>query len=221
MSYDPEPASSPGPPPERPVTYDAAESSYHSSPHSARERYAELSNRDLNATAAKILRERGEFDPASLGHQLVAACEPLTAAERLEHLAIGEVLARYYRHPSILDRAVTAGASWEQVGAARGTSADQARADYRQWADGQHHLLAWTEGQIGMSDADYAEMIARAADPEGGPGGIGAAGHTGIQADGRILCAHADEDGQGMHWKLPGQACTATPEPDARPEAGQ
>ena len=177
--------------------------------------------RDLSARAAAILRERGEFDPANLGHQLVAACEPLSAAERLEQLAIGEVLARYYRHPSILDHAVQAGASWEQIGAERGTSADQARADYRQWADGQHRLLAWTEGRIGMSDAEYAEAIARAADPAACPGGIGAAGHIGSRADGTILCAHAGQDGQGMHGKLPGQACTATAEPNARPEAGQ
>jgi len=43
----------------------------------------------------------------------VAASEPLSAAEHLEHMAIGEVLARYYRHPSMLDHAVKAGASWD------------------------------------------------------------------------------------------------------------
>ena len=85
--------------------------------------YAELSDRDLCASAAAILRERGEFDPDDPGHRAVAAREPLSAAERLAHLAIGEVLARCYRHPSMAGHAVTAGASWEQISAARGTSA--------------------------------------------------------------------------------------------------
>ena len=205
----------------RPLTYDDAGSVYQTSLTAARDRYAELSDRDLNARTAALLRERGEFDPANLGHQLVAASGPLSAAEHLEHMAIGEVLARYYRHPSMLDHAVTAGASWEQIGAARGTSTDQARRDYREWAEGQHNLLTWTEGRIGMSDAEYAMAIARAADPETYPGGIGDPDGIGIQIRGRILCAHADQDGQGMHWKLPGQACTATAEPNAETEAGQ
>jgi hypothetical protein len=109
---------------------------YQTSLTAARDRYAELSDRDLCATMAARLRERGEFDPASLGHQLVAASGPLSAAKHLEHMAIGEVLARYHRRPSMLDHAVKAGASWEQIGAARGTSADQARRDYREWVVG-------------------------------------------------------------------------------------
>jgi hypothetical protein len=76
-------------------------------------------------------------------------------------MAIGEVLARYYRHPAMLDHAARAGASWEQIGAARGTSAEQARQDYREWADGQHPLLTWTEGRIGMSDVEHAAALAR------------------------------------------------------------
>ena len=43
----------------------------------------------------------------------------------------------------------------------------------------------------------------------------------GIQTRGLILCAHADQDRQGMHWKLPGQACTATAEPNADTEASK
>jgi len=116
---------------------------------------------------------------------------------------------------------VKAEASWEQIAAARGTSAGQGRRDHRGWAEGQHNLLAWTEGRIGMSDAEYAEAIARASDPETCPGGSGDPAGIGIQARGRILCAHADQDGQGMHCKLPGQACTATAEPNAETQAGQ
>jgi hypothetical protein len=79
---------------DRPLTYNDAESAYQSSLHTASERYTELSGRDLCASTAARLRERGEFNPANLGHQLVAAREPLSAAERLEHMAIGEVLAQ-------------------------------------------------------------------------------------------------------------------------------
>ena len=206
---------------DRPLTYNDAETVYRTSLTAARDRYAELSDRDLNGRTAALLRERGEFDPASLGHQLVAASGPLSAAEYLEHMAIGEVLARYYLHPSMLDHVVKAGASWEQIGAACGTSTGQARRDYREWAEGQHNLLTWTEGRIGMSDAEYAQAIARACGPETCPGGIGDPVGIGIRAGGRILCAHADHDGRGMHWKPPGQAWTATAEQNAETEAGQ
>jgi hypothetical protein len=129
----------------------------------------------------------------------VAARKPLSAAERLEHMAIGEVLARYYRHPSMVDQAVKAGASWEQIGAARGTSAEQARQDYRGWADGQHNLVTWTEGRIGMSDAEYAEAIARAA------------GLRSIPAASAIPAAPASEPAAGSCALTPtgtGTACT-------------
>jgi hypothetical protein len=116
--------------------------------------------------------------------------------ERLEVLANGEVLARYYRHPATLARAVEAGASWEQIAAARGTSAEQARWDYGEWAEGQHDL--WTgkwggePGRSGLDDDAYAEAIARAAEPDPGAAKTYAATH-------RVLCAHADDDGQGAH----------------------
>ena len=101
--------------------------------------------------------------------------------ERLELLANGEVLARYYRHPATLAHAVEAGASWEQIAAARGTSAEQARQDYREWAEGQHGL--WTgkwggePGRSGLDDAGYAEAIARAAEPDPGAAKAYAATH--------------------------------------------
>jgi hypothetical protein len=93
----------------RPLTYHRAESAYNIV--TARERYEELTDRDMCARAAAQLRERGQFDPGNLGHQLVAAREPLTVTEHLELIAIGEVLARCYRHPAPVDRAVKAGAS--------------------------------------------------------------------------------------------------------------
>lgn len=186
---------------QRPVTYDRASAHYGHGTHSARERYDELTSRDIDVRTAARLRERGEFDPENnLGHRLIAASEPLTAGERLELMAIGEVLARYYRHPTMLDHAAKAGASWEEIGAARGTSADQARQDYREWADGQHHLLTWTEGRWGMSDAEYAEAIVRATEPEPGAANSYAGAHP-------VLCAHADQDGAGSHWLEPGEKC--------------
>jgi hypothetical protein len=194
----------------RPLTYDDAESVYRSSLSTAgRERYDELTDRDLSASTTARLRERGEFDPANSGHQAIAAKQPLSADEHLERIAIGEALARYYRHPAMLDDAAKAGASWEQIGATRGTSAGQARQDYREWADGQHHLLTWTEGRFGMSDAEHAEAIARTAEPEPGAANAYAAEHP-------VLCAHAGQDGRGSHWLEPGETCAglgqATPQ---------
>jgi hypothetical protein len=172
----------------RPLTYNDAGPIYPGTLLTAgRDRYHELSDRDMEVRTAAKLRELGEFDPENLGHQLVAASEPLTAAERLEHMAIGEALARHYRHPSMLDQAAKAGATWEQIGAARGTSADQARADYRAWADGQHSLLSYGDGKFGMPDADYAAAYARSADPSTYPGGIGDPAAIGILSGSRNL----------------------------------
>src|SRR5260370_506544 len=92
---------------------------------------------------------------------------PLTVAEHLEMLALGERIARYYRHPSQVDSAVKAGASWAQVGAATGTSAEAARAAYREWAEGQHRLHAGGYG--GLDDEEYAAAIEAAR--TGAPGG--------------------------------------------------
>jgi hypothetical protein len=146
----------------RPLTYAAASDV---SVPAARERYDELTGRDFCARAAARLRARGEFDPDKLGHRLIDEAEPLTTEDHLELMALGEALARYYRHPVMLDHAAKAGATWEQIGAARGTSADQARRDYQEWAKGQHDLLTCTGGRFGMNDTEYAAALARSADP--------------------------------------------------------
>ena len=104
----------------------------------------------------------------------------------------------------MVDQAVKAGASWEQIGAARGTRAEQARQDYRGWADAQHNLVTWTEGRIGTSDA---EAIARAADPVIYPGGVGDPAAPASEPGSRLLCAHANRDGYGMHRLAPGEKC--------------
>lgn len=150
----------------QPLTVDAVESAYRDRLLTAgRDRYEELTDRDLSARTVAVLRERGEFDPANAGHQLLAAKAPLSAAEYLELMAIGEALARYYQHPSTVHDAARAGAGWEQIGAARGISAAQARAEYREWATGQHALHTDT-GRWGLDAGQYAAAMARAGDPD-------------------------------------------------------
>lgn len=153
---------SPHHPPERPesarpLTYHDAEAAYQGT-HDAIERFNDLTTRDLLARSAAILRARGEYDPAKYGP---GDERPLTAAEHLEVLATGEMLARYYRHSAHVHDAVNAGATWEQIGDARGTSADQARHDYREWAAGQRRLYTACDGKFGLSDADYAAAVQR------------------------------------------------------------
>jgi hypothetical protein len=85
---------------------------------------------------------------------------PLTTAEHLELLALGERLARYYRHPALVHYAVTAGATWEQIAAATSGSVSQARQAYLDWAEGQHWLRQdFPGGAIGLGDDEYAAAI--------------------------------------------------------------
>ena len=121
-------------------------------------RYEELTDRDLMARSIATLQARGEYDAAK--HPDPAEYQPLTVAEHLEMLALGEAIAFYYRHPAGVDHAVRAGATWEQIAAARNTTPEAARAAYREWAEGQHRYA-------GMSNATYAEALYLAdRDPE-------------------------------------------------------
>jgi hypothetical protein len=119
------------------------------------DRYEELTDRNLMARSIATLRARGEYDPGR--HPDPAEYEPLTVAEHLEMLALGEAIAFYYRHPAGVDHAVRAGATWEQIAAARNTTAQAARAAYREWADGQHKYA-------GMSDDEYAAALRAASE---------------------------------------------------------
>jgi hypothetical protein len=143
-----------------PVTYNAVAQRYGPGRHDARQRYHELATRDCLHRAHAKLRATGQYDPARHG---TADTEPLTAAEHLELLATAEYLSRSYKPVPEVDHALRAGASWAQVAGALGTDEPAARAAYRAWADGQHDLLAWTEGRLGMSDAEHAAAIQRAA----------------------------------------------------------
>ncbi len=148
--------------PPRATTYWQAQSDYRCT-IDARERFEELTNRDLSVRAFAVLKARGTYDRQQHGD--AGKYQPLTAAEHLEILAAGEVLARYYRHPAFVHHAVKAGASWAQVAAAAGSDEAQIRQGYREWADGQHHLHAHYEGKFGMDDADHAAAISRASEP--------------------------------------------------------
>jgi hypothetical protein len=119
-------------------------------------RYEELTDRNLMARSIATLQARGEYDAGT--HPDPAGYPALTVAEHLEMLALGEAIAFYYRHPAGVDHAVRAGATWEQIAAARNTTAEAARAAYREWAEGQHKYA-------GMGDAEYAAAVKVAGAP--------------------------------------------------------
>jgi hypothetical protein len=121
-------------------------------------RYRELADHDVMARAIATLKARGTYQPNE--HVNEEKFPPLTVAGHLEMLALGERIARYYRHPSQVDQAVKAGATWDQIAAATGTKAEAARTAYREWAEGQHKYAS-------MSDDEYAAAVKAA----GGTGG--------------------------------------------------
>ena len=113
-------------------------------------RYRQLADRDVMARAIATLRARGTYQPSE--HVNEEEFPPLTVPELLETLALGEVIARYYRHPCQVDHAVRVGATWEEIAAATDMTPDAARAAYREWVEGQHTYA-------GMSDAEYAAAL--------------------------------------------------------------
>jgi hypothetical protein len=149
------------------ITYSQAQDAYPSTIQ-ARERFDELTNRGLSVRAYATLKARGTYDPAKHGD--ADRHQPLTAAEHLELLAVGEILARHYRHPALVHQAVQAGVTWPQIAEAVGSDEMEARNKYREWAECQHHLHTWYEGKFGLNDADYATAIRRAAEPPARPG---------------------------------------------------
>ena len=56
-----------------------------------------------------------------------------------------------------------------------------------------------------MNDAEYAEALARADVAADVPAAAKAYAESH-----RVLCAHADEDGQGAHWLETGEKCSAS-----------
>ena len=149
--------------PPRATTYEQAQDAYLCT-SDACERYEELANRDVTVRAFATLQARGTYDPERHGDAREYA--PLTADEHLEILAAGEVLARHYRHPAQLHRAVQAGASWPQIAAATGSDEAAVRHAYREWADGQRRLHIDYEGEFGLNAAEHSAALHRAAEPE-------------------------------------------------------
>ena len=155
------------PPSQEPATTYWQAQDAHRSTVEACERFEELSTRHLVVRALTTLKASGTYDPARHSH--AGRYQPLTAAEHLELLAVGEMLARHYRHPAYVHDAVQAGATWPQIAQATGSTEAQVRQQYRQWADSQHRLHDYYGGTIGLSDADHATAIQRAAEPPAGP----------------------------------------------------
>ncbi|MFI6289300.1 hypothetical protein ACIBCM_31920 [Streptomyces sp. NPDC051018] len=108
-------------------------------------RYDALRTRDALATPPG-----GHDDPEDTG-PLDPDAGPLTRAEALELLALGELIARkagYGRQLSVRS-ARRAGASWSQIGAALGTSKQAAWEAHSRWIDEQSEQRR-DEGQWGL-----------------------------------------------------------------------
>jgi len=90
---------------------------------------------------------------------------PLTRAEALELLALGEVIARKsgYGRQLTVRSARVAGASWAEIGSALGTTRQSAWEAHRRWIDGQaaqHGAV----GEIGYDEEETAAARALAGD---------------------------------------------------------
>ena len=121
-------------------------------------RYQALTDRDSVAWAIAALQAPGTWKDNR--HLKPEDYPPLAAAEHLELIALGEIMARHYRHPAQVHHAVLAGATWEQIAAAAGGAPDQARQAYREWAEGQHRLRRdFPGGTIGLDNAEYDVAI--------------------------------------------------------------
>jgi hypothetical protein len=149
----------------RPITYHEAVTG---SIVDQEKRYRQLAQHNALAGAIAIGKARGTYEPRQYVNE--EKYPPLTLAEHLEMLALGEVIARYYRHPSQVHEAVKAGATWDQIAAATGTTAKAARVAYREWAEGQHRLHA--DIGLGLDDAEYAAAIEAAGVPDAAPAAV-------------------------------------------------
>jgi hypothetical protein len=127
-------------------------------------RYQALDSRDAMARSIATLQARGEWnDDRSIDP---ADYPPLSLAEHLELIALGEVIARRYRHPANIYDAVMSEATWAQIAAATGGDPDQARHAYLAWAEEQHELRQqFPGGTIGLGDDEYTAAVKAAGEP--------------------------------------------------------
>jgi hypothetical protein len=93
---------------------------------------------------------------------------PMTRAETLELLALGEVVVRKAATGRQLDvrAARAAGASWADIGRALGATRQSAWEAHRRWIDGQEAQHG-TVGELGFDPADAAAARALAGDVAG------------------------------------------------------
>jgi hypothetical protein len=136
-------------------------------------RYEQLTDRNLMARSIATLQARGKYDEDN--HPDPGKYQPLTVAEHLEMLALGEAIAFYYRHPAGVD--------------------DAARAAYREWAEGQHRYA-------GMGDDEYAAAIKRAGAPQPVPAPGDAAEDTRRLDAIRELLSHFDWEHGNRQYAL-------------------
>jgi hypothetical protein len=188
---------------EHPVTYgDAADLPF----ADVLNRYQALDSRDAMARSIATLQARGDwYDDRSIDP---ADYPPLSLAEHLELIALGEVIARRYRHPANIHDAVMSGATWAQIAAAAGGDPDQARHAYLAWAVEQRELRQqFLGGTIGLGDGEYAAAVKAASEPVPGPS---AGGGTAVA----VLRSAADALAADLAtWEA---RDPATPGPEAR-----
>ena len=164
-------------------------------------RYQALNDRDSMARSIAALQARGTWNAD--GSIRAEDYPPLTVAEHLELIALGERLARYYRHPVLVHYAVTAGATWEQIAAATGGSVSQARQAYVDWAVGQHRLRQdFPGGTIGLGDDEYDAAVKAAGEPPAVPGAAAMAEDTRRLDAIRALLARFDWEHDDRQYAL-------------------
>lgn len=112
------------------------------------------------------LRTRDSLADPNQPDDQVNGCRPLSRAEALELLALGEVIARkagYGRQLAVRTARAT-GASWAQIGQALGNSRQSAWEAHTRWIDAQAQQHDAT-GYEGLDDAEVARIRALAGTP--------------------------------------------------------
>jgi hypothetical protein len=120
------------------------------------ERYEELWLRDA------LTADTAEEEPVPVG------AEPLSRAEALELLALGEVIARKaaYGRQLAVRTARASGASWSQLGQALGTSKQAAWETHTRWIEQQERQHGQS-GYEGLDETAAARARALAGAPDG------------------------------------------------------
>lgn len=106
------------------------------------------------------LRSRDSLvDVTDSAEEPVGAASPLSRAEALDLLALGEVIARKagYGRQLAVRTARAAGASWSEIGSALGTSKQAAWEAHTRWIDQQARQHDAT-GHEGLDEAEVGQL---------------------------------------------------------------